>query len=99
MPSPDIPKSFKDLEIHVLPRRGEGYPVDLILDGRRQARGHLAGDVLPWTAHASGVPAADGCRLFEALLADGGLRQAWGEARRWRYFRRLAPGPADPRWS
>ncbi len=84
MPSPAAQEPFADLEIHVLPRRARpelaegdgGYPVDLILAGQRRARGHLAGDILPWVS--SGVPAADGCRLFEALLADGGLRQAWG---------------------
>jgi hypothetical protein len=68
-----------DLEIHVLPRSGDAYPVDLTLNGEHVWRGRMAADVTAWAA--SGDPAADGRRLFAALFADPDLRNGWAEAR------------------
>jgi hypothetical protein len=71
---------FVDLEIRVFPRQEAGYPVEVTLGGEQHfPRGYLAAGVLPWAP--SGDPVADGRGLFEALLADGPLREAWAEAR------------------
>jgi len=68
-----------DLEIHVLPRSGDAYPVDLTLNGEHVWRGRMAAAVTAWAA--SGDPDADGRRLFAALFADPDLRSGWAEAR------------------
>ncbi len=92
MPSPAAQEPFADLEIHVLPRRDEGYPVDLILAGQRQARGHLAGDVLPWVS--SGVPAAELHALPWESLQEGTVTlSAQADTPFSRYL------PVNPRWS
>lgn len=68
-----------DLEIHVLPRSGDAYPVDLTLNGEHVWRGRMAAAVTAWAA--SGDPDADGRRLFAALFTDPDLRSGWAEAR------------------
>ena len=75
-------KGIADLEIRIFPSDVSvaGYPVEITLGGQQEfPRGVLAADVVPWVS--SGVPATDGKKLFETLLADGALRGAWAEAR------------------
>ena len=69
-----------DLEIRVFQRQDPGYPVEVTLGGQQEfPRGHLAADILPWVPSADA--AADGQRLFDALVADPALRSAWAETR------------------
>ncbi len=68
-----------DLEIHVLPRSGDDYPVDLTLDGEHVWRGRMSAGVTAWTS--GGDSAEDGQRLFDLLFADPALRSGWAEAR------------------
>ncbi|HSN74095.1 MAG TPA: CHAT domain-containing protein, partial [Anaerolineae bacterium] len=71
--------TYADLEIRILDRQPQGYPVELTLDGERQfARGFLDPSLLPW---APGVdPEADGERLFAWLFGDETLKLAWAKA-------------------
>ena len=70
---------FADLEIRIFPRREQGYPVEITLDGQQEfPRGYLAADAMRW--RSSGDATTDGQHLFELLLQDEVLRQAWGEA-------------------
>jgi outer membrane protein assembly factor BamB len=67
---------FADLEIRIFPRQERGYPVEMTLDDQLEfPLGYLAGGVLPWIS--SGDFVADGERLFEWLLSDDALRDAW----------------------
>lgn len=68
-----------DLELHVLPRSGESYPVDLTLNDEQVWRGRLAAEITPW--QPSGDLNADGRRLFAQLCADPALARGWAEAR------------------
>jgi tetratricopeptide (TPR) repeat protein len=72
--------SFSDLEIRILQKLPEGYPVEITLGGQREfPRGYLSSDITPW--QASGDLSADGQRLFEQLMMDARVRSAWIEAR------------------
>ena len=67
-------RSPVDLEIRIFRRTGDGYPVEITLGGQQEfPRGYLAADIVPWTG--------DGQTLFDTLLADSTLRQAWAQAR------------------
>ncbi len=70
--------AYTDVKIRIFERRGDGYPVEIVLNGEQEFRGALAADILPWVA--SGDPAQDGCVLFAALFADAALRDAWATA-------------------
>jgi hypothetical protein len=71
--------AFTDLEIRLLRRLPEGYPVEITLGGQQEfPRGYLSADVLPWFP---GDPATDGKRLFDRLIADAKVREAWAAAR------------------
>jgi hypothetical protein len=75
-----VSNPYADLEIRIFPRQGEGYPVELTLDGQQRfKRGYLAADVLPWQPSAD--LDKDGQRLFDTLFADRALYSAWVEAR------------------
>lgn len=70
---------FFDIEIRILnPKEGE-YPVEITLEDGTEAPGALSPDVLTW--EFSGDARQNGQRLFDALLAAGRLREAWGAAR------------------
>ncbi len=72
--------AYADLEIRVLERGPQGYPVEMTLDGQQEfPRGVMAPAALPWVPSAD--PAADGERLFRWLTADPRLAAAWAEAR------------------
>lgn len=71
--------AYIDVKIRIFERRGEVYPVEVVLDGEQEFRGALAANVLPWTA--SGDCIRDGQALFSALFADAALRDAWAVAR------------------
>jgi hypothetical protein len=72
--------AYADLEIRILARQAKGYPVELTFDHEQEYLGGcLDPELLPWTSTDS--PAEDGKRLFEALLADERLREAWAKAR------------------
>lgn len=80
-------KTLTDLEIRIFQRQTHpelaeealGYPVEITLGGQQEfPRGYLDAGVVPWAP--TGVPEADGQKLFETLFADGALRGAWAEA-------------------
>src|SRR5262245_35174798 len=76
-PNP-IPSTYADLEIRILQRQGDWYPVEITFSGEQEfARGYLTSAVVPWVAGLS--PDEDGERLFELLFADNRLRWAWAE--------------------
>jgi len=52
--------TYADLEIRILEKRDEGYPVDITLNSEQHWRGYLMPDFLPWEPSAS--PAEDGER-------------------------------------
>ncbi len=63
---------YVDLEIRILKREAEGYPVEITLNHDQQyERGFLDPE----------LPVGDGARLFRWLLADDVLREAWEHAR------------------
>ena len=71
--------AFADLEIRLLRRWPDGYPVEITLSGQQEfPRGYLSADILPWSA---ADPGTDGQRLFDRLMADAQVRSAWAEAR------------------
>ena len=74
--------AYADLEIRILERQAQGYPVEITLNHEQEyARGYLDPKSLPlpWVATASAE--ADGERLFRWLLADERLKTAWAEVR------------------
>lgn len=63
-----------EIDIH---NSGDGYCVHIRLSDKGEFEGSLASDLLcPWTSSADTV--RDGQRLFDALFANGELREAWG---------------------
>lgn len=71
---------YADLEIRILGRQDEGYPVEITVNNEQEfPRGHLDLDFLPWVPTA--VPAEDGERLFQWLFAHDALKTAWAEVR------------------
>ena len=93
-------EDYVDLEIRIFPcdASAAGYPVEITLDRQQEfQQGCLAGDILPWVL--SNDPAADGQRLFDALVTDSGLLSAWSEVRgqapRRRIRLRLDPAAAE----
>jgi CHAT domain-containing protein len=74
------PQDFVDLEIRIFPNDAAGYPAEITLGGQREfKRGYVSSAILPWVS--SGVPAEDGQKLFDVLLADQVLRDAWNTSR------------------
>jgi len=72
-------ETYTDLEIRILPRQDEGYPVEITFSGEQEfPRGYLEPDILPWVP--SGSPTKDGERFFELLLANDELKKAWAQA-------------------
>ncbi len=89
---------FLDLEIRIFQKQDAGYPVEITAGGQQEfPRGYLAADIASWVP--SGNPAADGCHLFEALLADPTLLKAWsethGQAPQRRFRLRIDPAAAE----
>jgi formylglycine-generating enzyme required for sulfatase activity len=75
-----VKSTYADVELRILPREEQGYPIEITLDFRQPyPRGYLAPDLLPWVPGI--FPAEDGRRLFDLLLADLNLREAWAEVR------------------
>ena len=72
--------AYADLEIRILEKQDEGYPVEITLNREQEfPRGYLKPDFLPWVPSASTTE--DGERLFERLFADDPLKTAWAEVR------------------
>jgi hypothetical protein len=72
--------NYADLEIRILGRQTQGYPVELTLNYEQEfPRGYLDPDWLPWVPSAA--PSEDGERLFAWLFADERIRSAWAETR------------------
>jgi hypothetical protein len=72
--------NYADLEIRILDRQSQGYPIELTLNYEQEfPRGYLDPGQLPWVS--SGAPGEDGERLFAWLFADEHTRSAWAETR------------------
>lgn len=72
--------TWLDVEIRLGRRDEHGYPVEITAGGQQEfAPGYAAGDLDAWSA--SGDALIDGRDLFQRLLVDGALQQAWAEAR------------------
>jgi hypothetical protein len=76
-----------DLEVRILDRRDQGYPVEITLEKAREfRRGYISLQAVEdWRPGPSREES--GRELFELLLADPKVRSAWAEARG-RYPRR-----------
>jgi len=72
-------KSFINVEIRILARQASGYPLELtVIDPKQEfPKGYLSAEVLPW--QQSNFSAEDGQRLFNYLLADSKIRDAWNQ--------------------
>ncbi len=80
MDQPNRPSAYADLEIRILAKQGEGYPIEMTLNSEQEfPAGYLDPGHLPWVPMAS--PKDDGVRLFEWLLSDDRLKTAWAEVR------------------
>ena len=77
---PSAAQDYADLEIRIDPRRGDSYPVTLVVDGARQYPGRLDASILTWMASYS--PEQDGQALFDRLFAAPSLRAAWPDGAR-----------------
>ena len=79
---------YADLEIRILGRESEGYPVEITFTGDREfPRGYLDSTILPWKGRASA--ADEGAELFQWLFRSEALKEAWIEARGQSLRRRL----------
>jgi len=79
---------YADLEIRILGRGEAGYPVEITLNNERQfKRGHLVPGPEEESWQLMIDPVADGQRLFEWLLTDDTLKEAWGQVREQRPHR------------
>lgn len=82
------PGRYTTLEIRILRREADGYPVEITFSGVQHfSRGFLGADILRWTS--SGSPIDDGEELFRLLFADPRLIAAWVEARGQHRLRRI----------
>ncbi len=70
--------NFLGVEICIRPRRGDIYPVEVVLDGGEEFAGFLSANILPWKPSEERV--RDGQRLFRDLFS-GEIRDAWNQAR------------------
>ena len=72
--------TYADLEIRILGKQNNGYPVEITVNSEQEfPRGYLSDAHVPWVAGASAQ--ADGQRLFEWLFSDASLKTAWAEVR------------------
>ncbi|MCL4867397.1 MAG: CHAT domain-containing protein [Anaerolineae bacterium] len=70
---------YADLEIYVMPKTAKGYPVQIRNEGREFPKGYLPAEIASWLRSQN--PERDGEQLYQMLLADGALRDAWVESR------------------
>jgi hypothetical protein len=81
-------QNYADLEIRILDREAEGYPVELTLNNEQEfPRGYLNPAFLPWVSSIS--PANDGVRIFNWLFTDEKLKESWAMVRGQQPMRRL----------
>ena len=79
---------YADLEVRILKRAGNGYPVEITFNGDLEfPRGVLSGELPVLTAgSASGE---DGAKVFQWLFSDVALKTAWSNARGQKPLRRI----------
>jgi hypothetical protein len=76
--TPSTASTYADLEIRILDRQAEGYPVEITFSGDQEfPRGYLTPEIVPWVPSLS--PEKDGEWLFDLLFADDRLKRAWAE--------------------
>ena len=74
--------AYADLEIRILARQAQGYPVEITLNHEQEfPRGYLDPESLPLPWVGTAAAEADGERLFQWLLSDVRLKTAWAELR------------------
>jgi hypothetical protein len=80
--------AYSDLEIRILEKQPDGYPVEITLNGVQEfPRGFLDPGFLPFVATIS--PFDDGERIFRWLFAGEQLRTTWAEVRGSQPLRRI----------
>ncbi len=78
MGSNTLPQFF-DVEVRILSSGSEAYPIEITFEDGAVARGTVPRAALTWESGSDSRK--DGQRLFNALLADWPLREAWGAIR------------------
>ena len=78
---------YADLEIYMMPKAAKGYPVQIRNEGREFPKGYLAPEIEHWLVGQN--PERDGEQLYQMLLADGAIRDAWVESRGRKANRRI----------
>jgi hypothetical protein len=79
---------YADLEVRILKKDANGYPVEITFNGEQEfPRGVLSPD-LP-VLNAGAASGQDGVMLFEWLFSDDALKTAWANARGQRPQRRI----------
>ncbi len=71
-------ENWLDVEIRIMHRHEEVYPVELTLNNEQVFHGELAGDLAAWSS--TGNVSADGQALFKALFSSADLAKGWGGA-------------------
>ena len=81
---------YADLEIRILEKQQEGFPVEMTLNSEQEYDpGFLDPTSLPLPWVPGGSLTEDGERLFEWLLSAEKLRSSWAEVRGQRPYRRI----------
>lgn len=70
---------YADLEIYMMSKTAKGYPVQIRNEGREFPKGYLAPEIENWLVGQN--PERDGEQLYQMLLADNAIRDAWVESR------------------
>jgi hypothetical protein len=78
--------SFADVDLRILPRQAEGYPVEITLNSEQEFSGAFL-QPQEWVSSASAIE--DGRRLAAWLFDDDRLRAAWNQIRGQHPQRRL----------
>lgn len=74
--------AYNDLEIRILARQTQGYPVEITFNHEKEFQGrYLDSESLPLPCVDTAAEEADGERLFQWLLSDVRLKTAWHEVR------------------
>ncbi len=79
---------YADLEIRILKKDTEGYPVEITFNGELEFPRGVLSPELP-VLSAGAAPGEDGVTLFQWLFAADALKTAWANARGHRPQRRI----------
>ncbi len=81
---------YADLEIRILKKESNGYPVEITFNGELEfPRGVLSSELPVIRTDAAAGYGQDGVKLFHWLFCDDALKTAWANARGLRPLRRI----------